>query len=606
MINIMRKFRKITEIMKNNIKEAKRGEAKLLEKLMEKRIPDKKTVELLTPSQVDKHKEEVVKRLLEEFGDDGVPDKKTIEEIKKRFGEEVAEELANEVIGSLLIKINSEDEKERMKACSALGDLGVPDKEVINALAERLRYDKNEYVRKAALGSLMKLNDLGYALAAAFDRGWFEESGGDYNKAVEIAKKMKGEEREILIDYLLGEYHYLLDYLLGSYFIRSKDKNVRKSVCEFLTYIGFKDERIINALLERLEDEYENRDVKEAVARALENLGVANDKVINTLLDRLKDENEGWEVRVAAARALGELGTVRKVIEAKVNEYEKKGKLWNIVKKAIKYLVKSEIIDEDGDVINALLKILKDENEDWNVKAAAAEALGKIAKKNNMENEILEIILPKINSRNPGERYGVCLALGELGIANEKIINALLERLEDKNESLWVRVAAIEDLDKLRATNEEVINVLLRRLKDGDEEQYVKIAAAEVLGKIGVANDEVIDALIGRLKDKNEDVLVKRASTEALRKLGVANDKVINVLLGILNDGSERVLVKIAAAKALGNLGVPDEEVINTLLERLKDEKENKHVKQAAKTALKQIAQKHPELKEEIGGLIAG
>ncbi len=51
--------------------------------------------------------------------------------------------------------------------------------------------------------------------------------------------------------------------------------------------------------------------------------------------------------------------------------------------------------------------------------------------------------------------------------------------------------------------------------------------------------------------------------------------------------------------KFLGELGVASKEVINALLERLNDKEENEEVKKASKTALKQIAEKHPELREK-------
>ncbi len=455
-------------------------------------------------------------------------------------------EKINKAVEEVFSKSNAENLKEREKLWDVFEEFGINKEEIINSLVKMLN-DKDENVRKRAVEYLMSVNDLGYVLAGAFNKEWFEKSGGDYNKAVEVAKKMEGEEREKLIGYLLGEY-----------FIKSEDDGIRERTCKFLGDIGFKDEEIIK-----------------------------------TLLERLKDKKE--EVRAASAKALGELGVASK------------------------------------EVIDALIGALGDWYSD--VKKASAEALGKIAKKNKIENEIVERILPGVNSTNLEERWGACLALGELGAASKEVIDALLERLKDGSEKPGVKEAAAWALGELGAASKEVINALVKRLNDKKEESWVKKASAEALGKLGVPNDEVINALIGRLKDKDEYSDVRTAAAEALGELGVGSDEVINALVGRLRDKNEEWWVKEASAKALGNLGVaskevidalvkaldywvsdvkkasaealgklgvPNDEVINALIERLNDKYEDYDVRKASKKALKQIAEKHPEVREKI------
>ncbi len=465
-------MRKFKERVKENIEEAKRREANLLNKLMEgKGIPDEKLVRLIAPSQVHKYKEEVVKRLLEEFKE-GIPDKKTIEEIKERFGEEVTKELVNKVIETLLVKINSEDWEERMEACAALGDLGVKSKKVINALVERLN-DKREYtrVRKEAAEALGKL-------------------GAARKETKSTTDKLKKE---------------------------GKFRKVIKTVIKALVKSVEENEKLIKVLVKRLKDENEKWDVKKAVAEALGKLEVANKKVINALVGRLKDEDE--DVREAVVEALGKT--------AKKNNIENE-----IVERILPGINSTEWKERHGvclalgelgvpseEVINALVERLNDESEHPSVRKAAAEALGKIAKKNKMEEEIVERILPDINSTDWKERAGVCLALGELGGASEKVIDALVERLNDESEHPSVRKAAAKALGKLGVANKEVVNALVERLKDKNEEWYVKETAAKALGKLGVANRKIINALMERLKDKYEDYDVKEASETALEQL---------------------------------------------------------------------------------------
>ncbi len=179
-----------------------------------------------------------------------------------------------------------------------------------------------------------------------------------------------------------------------------KEEVVKRLLEEFKE--GIPDKKTIEEIKERFGEE---------VTKELVN------KVIETLL--VKINSEDWEERMEACAALGDLG------------------------------VKSK------KVINALLERLKDGSELPYVKKAVAEALGKIAKKNKMEEEIVERILPGINSRNPEERYEVCLALGELGIASKEVMDALIGRLKDENEKWDVKKAVAEALVKIRRENWE-------------------------------------------------------------------------------------------------------------------------------------------------------
>ena len=215
-------------------------------------------------------------------------------------------------------------------------------------------------VRKEAHKALMEQGDLGYILASAWDKEWFEEFGGDYEKAVEMAKSLKGEEQEKLIE-----------YLLSNEFVGSRFWDVRRDIIKFIREVELKDERIIDVLVKSLKDE---KNVRKAAAEALGQLGVANDKVIDGLVGAL------------------------------------------------------------GDI-------------DWKVREAAARALGKIAKENGIEEEIVERVIELLESENWKKREGAARALGQLGVANNKVIDGLVGALGDKNED--VRRAAVEALKKI-------------------------------------------------------------------------------------------------------------------------------------------------------------
>ncbi len=127
-------------------------------------------------------------------------------------------EKLDKAVEQIFSKINAENLEEREEVWDVFEEFGINREEIINNLVRMLN-DKDKNVRKRAVEYLMSIDDLGYVLAAVFDKEWFEKSGGDYNKAVEIAKKMEGEERE-----------KLSDYLLGLNFIKSKNSEVRESL----------------------------------------------------------------------------------------------------------------------------------------------------------------------------------------------------------------------------------------------------------------------------------------------------------------------------------------------------------------------------------------
>ncbi|MEM4360061.1 MAG: HEAT repeat domain-containing protein, partial [Candidatus Bilamarchaeaceae archaeon] len=102
---------------------------------------------------------------------------------------------------------------------------------------------------------------------------------------------------------------------------------------------------------------------------------------VPVLIDALKDWN--WKVRREAAEALGKIGVNEEQLK-EITRMLKKGKTWEERNGAAIALGKIG----DARAVPALIDALKD--EDWNVRKRAAEALEKIAKKQQM---LLNILL---------------------------------------------------------------------------------------------------------------------------------------------------------------------------------------------------------------------
>ena len=181
-----------------------------------------------------------------------------------------------------------------------------------------------------------------------------------------------------------------------------------------------------------------------------------------------------------------------------------------------------------------------------------------------------------------------------MGNASETVINALLLRLEDGDNSVrnsaaqpwagWEMLLKLSPMlccyvSKMGITgcvarqhqpwalgnaSETVTNALLLRLEDGDNS--VRLGSGS-LGRVGKCFRNRHQCLLLRLEDGDNSVRSSAAS--ALGGLGNASEAVISALVLRLEDGED--LVRSSAAEALGKLGNASETVINALLLRLED-----------------------------------
>jgi HEAT repeat protein len=201
----------------------------------------------------------------------------------------------------------------------------------------------------------------------------------------------------------------------------------------------------------------------------------------------------------------------------------------------------------DPQAIPPLLQALKDEDS-W-VRAAACEALGKIG-----DPQAIPPLLQALKDEDRWVRAAAYWALGKIG--DPQAIPPLLQALQD--EAWWVREAACEALGAIG--DPQAIPHLAQALKD--EDSYVRKAACEALGAIG--DPQAIPPLLQALKD--EDSYVRKAACRALGAIG--DPQAIPPLLQALKDEDRRV--REAACEALGKIGDP--QAIPHLAQALQDE----------------------------------
>jgi HEAT repeat protein len=131
----------------------------------------------------------------------------------------------------------------------------------------------------------------------------------------------------------------------------------------------------------------------------------------------------------------------------------------------------------DVRVADVLLEILSSVQEDSEVKASAAIALGQIG-----EERAVEPFLSILNSKQqPDLAYACIAALGDIG--NPKVIGALVEYL--KSDKLLIPQTAAKSLAKFGKAAEQALPNLKELADHGNEveRQYAREAIASIAGE---------------------------------------------------------------------------------------------------------------------------
>ncbi len=271
--------------------------------------------------------------------------------------------------------------------------------------------------------------------------------------------------------------------------------------------------------------------------------------------------------------------------------------------------------DRNTPALEGLLMHLQDSNEPWEVREAAAEALGKMGAV-----QAVGALLLVVRDRNIHWRVR-CMAAWAVGQSGERgAVEPLLTVLRNEFEPWQVRCAALEALGQIG--DPQVVEDLLIILRNNREDVFVSLEAvkamreigepevflsalhhkewfmrrntASLLGMLGVA--QAIPELLTQLQDRSEHREVRSAAAGSLVQLG--DVEVGELLLARLRDVNEHWAVRSGAAQALGELG--DARVVETLVMLLRDKK--RAVRRAAAESLGKLGDRRavPELLEVV------
>lgn len=366
--------------------------------------------------------------------------------------------------------------------------------------------------------------------------------------------------------------------------LRQKEND--KSRCIYaLISLGRRTKEVEDALLNCLNDESEY--VRCQAAGALGKLKLDSQESIRALLAVLQDKD--IDVQAKAVEALGELNNTDEIVLnallrlMEVRDGEEVERI--IVKKAtlislsklgegnsklrdLLFILLSGILGaiagetlgkfgrKDDLVIKGLIKALQDKN--WEVRENAALAFKFLTDKFPTD-EIINLL----DSELGYVRHSAILTIGKSGVLSERVVDALLSRLNDTESE--VRKIAFKMLEQSQVTPELVIKYLEKEVELRSSYSFMGLNG--VFEKwAGKDNDIVEKGLLIGLHHKSD--LVRLNSVQVLSALEKHSAQVFIELLNVLKN-DENKDVQLVVVEALGRIGHHNDELIVGLVEKL-------------------------------------
>lgn len=193
-------------------------------------------------------------------------------------------------------------------------------------------------------------------------------------------------------------------------------------------------------------------------------------------------------------------------------------------------------------IVNAFIQALNDENKE--VRFTAAQAIPHIdpSKSNETLPTLVEFLL---KDPDPGLRFNAAYSIGLFGKRAESALSDLVLALEDPVST--VRVLAARAIVNVGVLDQRVLEALVEMLSD--ENHSCQSEAAGSLGQFGLQAVPAVPALVTLLTSL-QDVKTKEE-----------------------NEQSNQDWVRISVIQALGDIGYSSSEVIQTLVDELNDQR---------------------------------
>lgn len=357
---------------------------------------------------------------------------------------------------------------------------------------------------------------------------------------------------------------------LAEALVKHPDPSVKMRAAGILLDLGQTSSEILSALVKMLRKEVglnwswdfdrEMQELQIRIAETLGKLGQATPKVIGVLVYRLDNWYPDGGLYNACAVSLGRLArisseAVRQLLKAWQNDV----RVWRMYAGKVAVILNT-IEGISPQPVCGLVDAFDDNDEE--LREFAAQVLGELLRINPTG---LPPAIQALQSGSEFRRFYAARAIGLSNIQDPLAIQALLQVVNDPNQSTLVREVAAESLGRLGQRLPQVVKVLQSFLDDAD--WRIRSNAAGLLVLWQSADSLVIETLLKQLQLDDPDA--RRRAAHILGDLDEARPEVLSALLGALTD--EQALVRRAAATSLGQLGVASTEVIHALETMLDD-----------------------------------
>lgn len=307
----------------------------------------------------------------------------------------------------------------------------------------------------------------------------------------------------------------------------------------------YREEYFIETLYSLLED-----DEREVQKKAIEALGeIGKEGKGEEIISKLEDFLEVSDLKKEAVKSISQIGT-KKALDPLVKVFKNSER--EIREIAIQGIGKLEETKSREVLLEAL------EDESWRIREDAASLLGERG-----DEGALEPLLESLEDENDHVVEEALRSLGKLGLENERILEKIKEKTQDKKPS--IRIAASEALEGIDSERSTRVLFKVLRLEDNPR---VLWSIAESLSEFSKDNLKELMEEIEGLKTHKKDL-----SAVFMGKAGFSKyaDKIISML------DDDRWKVRQKAAEALREMDADDlnkreaKRALNKLTERCED-----------------------------------
>jgi HEAT repeat protein len=492
---------------------------------------------------------------------------------------------ADESVAKLTADLKSGDEKARVAAIDALGNLGAGAKDATPTLAELLTPDNSPIVRAHAAHALMQIGVDAASAAPALAKAISDPDFHVQRMAIAALERIHPDPK-VVIEALgkaladsdpsvrIAALHTLTEYSDAAVPVLGKaleNKDTRYWSALALGELGVQAKGAVPALAAALADE--RPEVRRELLIALARVGADAAPAVPAIVPLLQDKDES--VAHAAGFALGSIGpgaasatdALRKAIDGK-DELEECVNSWALAR------IEPQNAEAREHAIKLLLETVKDKNPRVQIAAmralidlkvppkqlvpalayvvlngeepAVGEALGALGMLGDAATEVLDDALTR-----PEARGRAALLITYLGPKAKATVPALGAALVDKDAD--VRRELLFALAAMGPDAAPAAPAIIKSLDDSNASNQA--VAAYALGKIGPA----AKAGLPRLQEEltSADPLVRVASAFALVHVAPNNEPLARSAVPVLVQGlaSPVAAARRGAAEALGEVG---------------------------------------------------